>query len=154
MLASKDLLAAISGLPSKTLRYVSGQTSRRVHLLRVEKDGSIAFRRYDPSKGQKATAARDESIPAALIERVASAIRAHKPFNIDSVVKASYNSRSVLESLLAHTPHFFVTYPGRYELNKSGKRVIRKGHKHLVWEPGHAHANGKVEVRSGYKPVD
>ena len=57
---------------------------------------------------------------------------------------ASYNTRSVIESLLAHSPQFYYAYPGRIE-KIGGKEKIKKGHKHLVWRPDKPHVIGKVE---------
>lgn len=54
---------------------------------------------------------------------------------------ASYNTRSALEALLAHTPEFYWCTPGRIEL-VSSTQTIKPGHKHLVWRPDEPHKNG------------
>lgn len=50
----------------------------------------------------------------------------------------------MLESLLAHTPTFYVTHPGRIEtIDKSQK--IKHGHKHLLWLPNNPHRLGIIQ---------
>ena len=73
-----------------------------------------------------------------MLWRVASAFRPEVPINIDRLLGASYNTRSVLEALLAHTPEFYFAYPGRIE-TVSSSTEIKQGHKHLVWRPSHPH---------------
>jgi type II restriction enzyme len=43
-----------------------------------------------------------------MLWRLANAIQEDAPINLDRVLGASYNSRSVIESLLAHTPQFYL----------------------------------------------
>ncbi len=74
-----------------------------------------------------------------MIWRVANALRPEIPINLDRVLGASYNTRSVLEALLAHTPEFYYAYPGRIESTSSASKV-KKGHKHLIWRPLDPHA--------------
>lgn len=78
-----------------------------------------------------------------MIWRLANAISPDQPVNVDRVFGASYNTRSVLESLLAHTPQFYYCYPGRIE-NTGNQATIKKGHKHLIWKPEAPHENGKA----------
>ncbi|MDX2304660.1 MAG: hypothetical protein NW226_17760 [Microscillaceae bacterium] len=82
-----------------------------------------------------------ESISPELIWRVANAFNPHLPINIDRILGASYNTRSVLEALLAHTSEFYYCYPGRIE-NKGGHSTIKHGHKHLLWNPDAPHKFG------------
>jgi len=56
---------------------------------------------------------------------------------------ASYNTRSALEALMAHTPEFYVCFPGRIE-SISSSTDIKKGHKHLLWNPNKPHKLGEV----------
>ena len=44
------------------------------------------------------------------IRRVSNAINPGEPFNIDRILGASYNTRSVLETLIALTPEFYYCY--------------------------------------------
>jgi len=80
-----------------------------------------------------------------MISRVANAVRPYQPINIDRVLGASYNTRSALEALLAHTPEFYVCYPGRIEVGTSTK--IKPGHKHLIWCPDDPHSPGVVQEK-------
>ncbi len=78
-----------------------------------------------------------------MIWRVANAFLPGQPINFDRVLGGSYNTRSVMEALLAHTPQFYHCFPGRIEsINSSVK--IKHGHKHLVWLPDQPHENGVV----------
>ena len=76
-----------------------------------------------------------------MIRRVAHAISPDVPINIDRILGASYNTRSALEALLAHTPQFQYCYPGRIEFGESSS-AIKKGHKHLMWLPNEPHPQG------------
>jgi len=116
----------------------------------TQPQGPIIIRRFDPSKGETLADARPASISTEMLWRYANAIRENIPFNIDRILGASYNTRSVLESLLAHTPQFYFCYPGRIE-RICDRETIEHGHKHLVWCPKQPHTNGllfeqKVDV--------
>jgi type II restriction enzyme len=69
-----------------------------------------------------------------MIWRLANAIRQNQPINVDRILGASYNTRSVLEALIAHTPQFHFCYPGRIESVNSNE-AVKKGHKHLISNP-------------------
>jgi type II restriction enzyme len=104
-------------------------------------EGPVYYKRFNPEKGGSPRKAKEESLSIALLWRIANAVSAGIPFNIERIVGASYNGRSVLESLLAHSPQFYFCYPGRIEINNS-TTGIKKGHKHLIWNPDHPHAVG------------
>jgi type II restriction enzyme len=76
-----------------------------------------------------------------MIWRLANAIKPNQPINVDRILGASYNTRSVLEALLAHSPQFYYCYPGRIE-SINNKETIKEGHKHLLWNPDNPHENG------------
>lgn len=76
-----------------------------------------------------------------MIWRVANAVREGVPINIDRIVGASYNTRSALEAVLAHTPQFHYCYPGRIQLDTSSTTVER-GHKHIIFTPDEPHEAG------------
>ena len=80
-----------------------------------------------------------------MISRVANAIRPNQPINIERILGGSYNTRSALEALLAHTPEFYVCHPGRIEVGAS--TTIKPGHKHLMWCPDDPHAYGAVREK-------
>ena len=78
-----------------------------------------------------------------MIRRVANAISENMPINMDRVLGGSYNTRSALEALLAHTPEFHYCYPGRIEVRESSTE-IKEGHKHIIWLPNEPHPNGEM----------
>lgn len=80
-----------------------------------------------------------------MIARIANAFREDVPINFDRVLGASYNTRSALEALLAHTPEFYFCYPGRLESSTSASAKIKKGHKHLIWIPSNPHTQAVIE---------
>ena len=106
-------------------------------------EGPIRIRRWDPSKGESINSKKQVTISSQMLWRLANAIQANQPINADRTLGASYNTRSVLESLLAHTPQFYYCYPGRIESINS-KTKIKEGHKHLLWRPDSPHENGKA----------
>jgi type II restriction enzyme len=106
-------------------------------------EGPIIIKRYDPNKGQTSSTAREESISHQMLWRVANAFSPGLPINFDRVLGASYNTRSVLEALIAHTPQFYFCYPGRIET--IGTPIVRKGHKHVMWLPENPHSAGVLD---------
>ncbi len=107
-------------------------------------EGPIRIKRCDPSKGETFTNQKPVTISSQMIWRLANAIRPNQPINVDRILGASYNTRSVLESLIAHTPQFYFCYPGRIESVNSNE-AVKKGHKHLMWSPNTPHTNGVTE---------
>lgn len=83
------------------------------------------------------------TISAEMMDRVASAITEGMPVNLDRILGGSYNTRSALEALLAHTSEFFFCYPGRISPSESSVEV-HKGHKHIVWKPSTPHPRGEM----------
>ncbi len=84
-----------------------------------------------------------------MLWRLANAVRPNYPVNVDRIFGASYNTRSALEALLAHTPQFYYCYPGRTEsYSISSIKQTKKGHKHLLWCPDEPHENGKISKKS------
>jgi type II restriction enzyme len=106
-------------------------------------EGPVTIERYNPSKGQKAKEAKRSTFSAAMLWRVANGMQEGLPVNLDRLLGASYNNRSALEALLAHTPEFFWCLPGRIEYINSSSKIVR-GHKHLIWLPDHPHEVDKL----------
>ncbi|MCL2698393.1 MAG: hypothetical protein FWE74_10000 [Oscillospiraceae bacterium] len=144
-LTASNLVTAIQQLPKKQdYNYISPKTRMLIRIIDVKlPEGGITFKRWNPSKGETAETAKIESISSQLIWRVANAFSENHPVNLDRVLGASYNSRSVLESLIAHTPQFYFCYPGRIE-DIAGNAEIKHGHKHLMWIPSEPHRNGML----------
>lgn len=107
-------------------------------------EGPIRIKRCNPSKGESFKNKLPESISTQMIWRLANALRPNQPINVDRIFCASYNTRSVLEALLAHTPQFYYCYPGRIEIINSSES-IKQGHKHLMWVPDNPHKLGVIE---------
>ena len=148
---AQNIVRAIGQLPRDCqYHYVNQNNLGRIIIHNVnEPEGPIEFKRYNPSKGQTLCRQPVENISVAMIWRMANAILPDRPVNVDRVFGGSYNMRSVLEALLAHTPEFYSCKPGRIELMNAYKRV-RPGHKHLIYLPHNRHDNGVL----GFKDVD
>ncbi|MDR7237321.1 restriction endonuclease [Neobacillus drentensis] len=149
-LTAADIVAYIDQLPkNRTFPYINPRTKGLIKIVSITKpEGPIVIKRYDPSKGGTPFTAKDESISAEMIWRVANAFFSNQPINFDRVLGGSYNTRSVLETLIAHTPQFYYCYPGRIESTMSNS-TIKNGHKHLMWCPERPHELGvmvKVET--------
>lgn len=88
-----------------------------------------------------------ESISSEMIWRVANAINIGDPINLDRILGGSYNTRSVLETLIALTPEFYYCYPGRIK-DIDGHSTIEHGHKHIIWLPETPHEQGVLVEKS------
>ncbi len=144
-ISAGNLVSYINQLDKNTAyNYINQKNKGLIKIIRVDfPEGPIVIRRWDSSKGQIPDTAKEESISSQMLWRVANAIENDLPINIDRILGASYNTRSVLESLLAYTPTFHVTYPGRIETVKSYSD-IKRGHKHIVWLPNQPHNIGEI----------
>lgn len=145
-LSASNLVAAINQLDkNRAYNYVNPRTKGLIKVVGVDlPEGPVRIKRWDPSKGQVESQQRIENISSEMIWRIANAFDPNHPINFDRILGGSYNTRSVLESILAHTPEFYFCYPGRIE-NKGGQSTIKHGHKHLVWKPEQPHQLGVLE---------
>jgi len=142
-LTASNLVNFISRLPkNQQYSYIAKTNHGQIVIDGISKpEGPIHVRRYDPTGGEGPRSNPPKPISSEMLWRVANYIRPNIPFNIDRILGSSYNTRSLLESLLAHTPQFYYCYPGRIE-RCSDKERIKRGHKHLIWCPEEPHANG------------
>lgn len=149
-ISAQNIVRAINQLPrDREYQYINYKNSGRIIIHNVhEPEGPIEFKRYTPANGDLLAKKPIESISVQMIWRIANAILPNKPINIDRVFGGSYNTRSVLEALLAHTPLFYSCKPGRIEQMNAYKRV-KPGHKHLIYLPEEPHENGII----GFKDV-
>lgn len=133
-------MRAIGKLPkNRFYNYVYSRNPGRIEIVSItEPEGPITIKRYNPNKGETVADANDESISTQMLWRLANALRPEVPINVDRIFGGSYNTRSVLEALLAHTPEFYYAYPGRIEATSSST-AIKRGHKHLIWRPTMPH---------------
>ncbi len=138
-----NLVRSIYQLPRNVnYNYINPSNKGLIHIDDVRLPaGPIYIRRWNPSKGETYTAAKVESISSEMIWRIANAINVGDPINVDRILGASYNTRSVLESLIVMTPEFYYCYPGRIK-DIDGHSTIEHGHKHIVWLPNNPHPVG------------
>lgn len=108
-------------------------------------EGPVIIKRYNPSKGETSMTAPEVSISTHMIQRITNAFVPNQPINFDIVLGASYNTRSVLEALIAHTPEFYFCYPGRIDNRNINSAKVSKGHKYLMWVPDRPHELGRME---------
>lgn len=147
-LTAEDIVRAVHNLPkNKVYHYPNPKNRGMIEIVNVVlPEGPIQIKRYNPEEGESSSNAKTESISSQMIWRVANAFSPNLPINIDRVLGASYNTRSALEALLAHTPQFYMCYPGRIE-NISSSTDVKKGHKHLLWLPDLPHQAGIIETK-------
>lgn len=133
-LTASNIVKAINGLPKdQWYEYINPKNKGKIKIINVTlPEGPVVIKR--------STKDVNESMSANMIWRLANAMEEDVPVNVDRVFGGSYNTRSVLESLMAHTPEFYWCQPGRIELNNATQE-IKKGHKHLIWRPNTRHQN-------------
>lgn len=138
-----NIVSYINQLPKNCdYNYINPKNTGLIRIIRVNlPEGPIIIKRWNPSKGETAEKAKEISISTEMIWRVANAFYEGQPINVDRLLGASYNTRSVLESLIAYTPQFFYCYPGRIS-DIAGHSTVEHGHKHIVWCPSEPHENG------------
>ncbi len=142
-LTASNLVEFIARLPRKNrYSYISDRNSGLILIDSIVKpEGPIYVKRFNPAKGEIESSHAPVPISGEMLWRVANAIQENVPFNIDRILGASYNTRAVLEALLACTPQFYYCYPGRIE-KQSDVESVKRGHKHLIWMPSLPHKNG------------
>ncbi|MHB8653134.1 MAG: restriction endonuclease [Terriglobia bacterium] len=142
------MVRAIAQLPrNQDYHYVNPVTRTRIIIDNVvDPEGPITMRRYNPARRDQRGQAKKATISSHLIWRVANAFSVGVPLNFERVVAGSYNVRSVVEALLAHTPQFYYCFPGRIETTTSSSK-IKAGHKHLLWLPDEPHEQGVMVKR-------
>jgi type II restriction enzyme len=160
-ITATEIVNSINQLPkTRSYNYIDAKNKSKIQIVDVQfPEGPIIIKRCNPSKRENFDNAESVSISAQMIWRVANSIEAGHPINFDRVLGASYNTRSVLEALMANTPEFYTCNPGRIESIRSSTQV-KKGHKHLIWRPDLPHEIGIVQsidtdiVISEIRPVE
>jgi len=142
-LTAQNLTSFINQLPKNQIyQYINPKNPGQIKIVHVElPEGPIRIQRCDPTKETSFQGKKEETISTQMLWRIANAIQENVPINFDRILGASYNTRSVLETLLAHSPQFYFCYPGRIE-NISSSSKIKVGHKHLLWLPNTPHRLG------------
>lgn len=138
-----NLVSAIDKLPKDQWFDYMSYVGTKVKVVNVIKpNGPIIISRYNPKKGQKISDKKTESISTSMLTRISNYIVPEVPFLIDRILGASYNTRSALECLLAHTPEFSWAQLSRIEISSSSSE-IKPGHKHLIYTPDNPHPVGQ-----------
>ncbi len=145
ILTASNLAYFINQLDKQqTFNYINPRNKGLIKLVNVTlPEGPISIKRWILGKRTEKEA-KVESISTEMLWRVANSFIENTPVNFDRVLGGSYNTRSVLEALLAHTPQFYFCNPGRFE-TKASVTVTKKGHKHLLWRPNEPHKRGIVQ---------
>ncbi len=144
-ITASNLVSAINQLDKNvSYRYVNPKNNGMIKICSVsEPEGPIKIKRWKPSEGESESNVSEESISTEMIWRIANALNPYQPINLERVLGASYNTRSVFEALIAHTPQFCYCRPQRLE-STGGRPVLKAGHKYIIWTPENPHANGKL----------
>lgn len=144
ILRAADILTMIAELgTSRPYCYYKGRTTIRITDI-VKPEGPIRFIRWDSHRPESSSA------PGAISSkqlRTASVVFSRKPnypIHFDRLFSGGGNSRSALETLLAHTPQFFICYPEKTDLY-TGKTV--RNLKHIMWCPGEDHPLGHIATK-------
>ncbi len=139
-----DICRAIAALDANQLYdYLNERNHGEIQIVSVARpEGPITIRRHKIGHPW----GRVETISSQMLWRMANALNTGMPVNVDRVLGGSYNTRSVLEALLAHTSEIYTCLPGRLE-NIGGIVTIKRGHKHILFDPEHPHSPGIVAFR-------
>ena len=139
---ANDICRAINTLDkTQYYGYLDAKNRGEIKIVSVKMpEGPIVIQRR---KSSASPFGENVSLSSQMLWRTANALNSGIPVNLDRVLGASYNTRSVLESLLAHTPEIYTCLPGRIE-SIQGHETIERGHKHIILsdEP---HALGEVQ---------
>jgi len=144
-LSASNLVASINQLDkNQVFNYINPATKGVIKIEGIDlPEGPIRIKRWNPVKGETERGKSVDTISSEMIWRICNAFNENIPINLDRVLGASYNTRSVLEALLAYTPEFYFCYPGRIEYI-AGKSKVKHGHKHLMWKPELPHRLGII----------
>jgi len=148
-LTVSDLVNAVGQLDKTNIySYVSGKTKLRIVEVR-RSEGPIIFWRWESQKSE--ADGKLGSISTAQLTRIASVCtnRPNYPLHVDRLFSAGGNSRSALETILAHTPNFFICYPKRTDAY-TGKEL--QNLKHIMWCPTDEHPLGTI-AQKDYQEV-
>lgn len=140
MLKPSDLVNAIALLGmNKAYVYPAGQTE--VKITDVKKpEGPIKFVRWGSGKSEATASKGGISVNQLVTAADVFSRKPNYPIHFDRLFSAGSNSRSALEALLAHTPHFFICYPQRAH-SYTGKVEPLK---HIMWRPDEEHNLGEI----------
>ncbi len=132
-LTAANLVSAIDSLRKDvSYNYVNSSNANTIRIVRVTKpEGPVVIKR----------GSSEISISVRAIWRLADALSTQEPVNIDRVFGGSYNFRSALEALLAHTPEIYWCQLQRIQPSLNKGEIV-EGHKHIIWLPDKPHEKG------------
>lgn len=139
-----DICRAIAALDRNRLySYLNENNHGEIQIVSITPpEGPIMIRRRKIGEEW----GHSETMSQQMLWRIANALNSRMPVNVDRVLGGSYNTRSVLEALLAHTPEIYTCLPGRLE-NIGGNVSVKRGHKHILFDPKHPHRLGETSFR-------
>ena len=140
LLTPSSLVTQIMHLPKKPLQYATGKGECLI-VNTILPEGPIIFKRRN--NGASWSTCKEETISSTMLWRVVNALNTKIPIQLDRVLGASYNSRSVLETIIASCPNFFICKPDRITYI-AGQVICTKAHKHLIYKPDMDHMPGVV----------
>lgn len=139
-LTASDLIKEIERLGTqRVIAYVSGRSHMQITQV-TKPEGPVRFVNINPdgSLGRRGSISREMLAKIAFV----CSSRPNYPVHIDRVFSAGGNTRSALETLLAHTSNFFICYPKRLDVY-SGE--VLQNLKHIMWRPEDRHPFGQIE---------
>lgn len=131
-------------LVGKVLSYPTNKGLCRVVSVDGE-EGPIYLKRRKAGSSANWDKLKVETISSIMIWRYVNALNSGIPVNVDRVLGASYNTRSVLEAIISHCPNFFLCRPKRITDIGSTKIIYGRSHKCLIFNPNKAHRVGTYE---------
>jgi hypothetical protein len=140
-LTAANLLNEITNLgTSREYTYISGNNVVKLARI-IYPEGPVVFMRRN-NQGQLVS----ERITPRMLTKMALVCSAkpNYPIHVDRLFSAGGNTRSALEALLAHTPHFFVCNPARVDVYTG---EIKHDLKHIMWCPDDSHPLGEIAVK-------
>lgn len=139
---ANDICRAIAALDrNRYYGYLDQDNHGEIKIVSVKMpEGPIVIRRR---KAADKPFGEEVSMSSQMLWRTANALGSGIPINLDRVLGGSYNTRSVLESLLAHTPEIYTCLPGRIESIRGHEKIVR-GHKHIILLEDAPHTAGVV----------
>ncbi len=140
-LTTSDLVNSIAQLGiQKAYDYYKGKTRIRVTEI-TKPEGPIRFVRWDSKASPTNAKTGGISVNQLATASYVFSRKPNYPIHFDRLFSAGGNSRAALETLLAHTPHFFICYPQR---TNSYTGETEKRLKHIMWCPSNEHPLGEI----------
>ena len=126
----------------RILTYYTGNTKLRLTEITLP-EGPIRFKRWNSTETENSASVG--GISTNQLGTVSSVFsrRPNYPIQFDRLFSGGGNSRSALETVLAHTENFFICYPQKAN-PYNGK--IESNLKHLMWCPDRSHDLGQMST--------